>query len=327
MRAIPEPRQEEFTGREPLSRQLGTDTADNPLRNAHNPMIGTPALPSGLLSTAEDAQVCPRDYRILRVSWRLLDNSWLLPMLCVCSIVPGIIGVTCPNHYGTLADCDSTQSRQQGAVGDSTPLRVMQVGLQSLCFCSLLGVLPGLRRILCPGGVLDQLGAGTKMILSMPDCSGPGQRLLYVMRGYDMDVWAKFLTVSAVVEAMIYFLGPLGMTTFIPAVSNGWWLSAIYKVGNFTEMSVAPPLAIGWWLTLKMAAALAKYEIRTVRINIQRCTAGTAEWIAEVQEPTLTLVIETMPALSNAFASGASAICLVCWMNTFIAIIDILIAF
>jgi hypothetical protein len=259
---------------------------------------------------AQEEQLCPRGFWITRMAAKILARTWAAPFLVASGFVAGgsellamLVGEGLPKgtQVGAIhAACDA------GAIS----------------FLAL--VLPGLRHILATDGPLHMLGAGTRMIHRPPRAPSMNpimRRLVLMARGGGLDLpgWALLITAISIIVLLAAGLGWAHRSMeilFCVEDSRDNYHNIPYAVGSVFFYCLTIPLALCWWLTLKVASALVKHRVATLRKTLERVDIDSPEWDETVAVETRVLINDTFSTLSTGWAPGVTVICLTCWVQS-----------
>ena len=257
------------------------------------------------------AMRCPKRFGLNRVAGSAVQKPCVVPMLIAIAVIQGSIQTLCPQYRGA----------EKCSLAGAPALDAYHQALSSLGVVAMAAVLPSFQRVSAYGNELDELGAGTKMVAAPPVDSGvlSLKGAVLFLQGNNLSAWAKVLSIAVVAVAMIE--GPIFVYHAVKAALQGQHLFAVHEACVAFFYACTIPCVVAWFLTLKMAAALTKYQVGTVRRNVERCSATSPQWEADVVGETVRLIKETLPALSSGWSSGAAAVCVACWAVAFVNLI------
>ncbi len=158
--------------------------------------------------------------------------------------------------------------------------------LGTLLFLVLAGCMaPRYKRVVAPGGALEQLGLGTRLI-SEKDCKS-------------LKLWAKIITIPLVLSLAFGVV----MFSFISVMIASGAAEDLGSLAMMLSMSLGLffviPCLLAWWHSLKTAALLAEDAIDDVISDITRYEVSSKEWDEELIPAIMLLVTDTLPTLSR----------------------------
>jgi hypothetical protein len=156
----------------------------------------------------------------------------------------------------------------------------MQIALVLFSF-----IVPCHRRTIAPGGMLEQLGVG-KRLISEKDCKA-------------LMLFANFLCVPV---GLIFAFSVVLISAMLTMLVSGASMTG-GEVGLTASMSLCLFLVIvpllAWWHSLKAAALLAEDAVDDVIEDIKSTDVGDEAWDSLVIPAVMNLVTDTLPTLSH----------------------------
>lgn len=244
-----------------------------------------------------DAVICPRHRPLTQVVARIMTIHKAMPFVLMgpgLAVVCGYLLWQITRLFSEEHESTLTQDTGPGGL-ISAMLLFVTAGMGLGCL-----FMPGLFTVLCNGGTLDLLGAGSVLISER-------QNNALLRWSYPLT----FLAGSCVIYSI-----PLMINGIINGLQNNEWGSLIGGSYILTFF----PCFTAWWHCLKTSSALVSDKVFDARARIEGTRPGTLAWEKEVVPCITSLVTETLPALSAGFGNGVLAIFLQFFSFSFAAL-------